>query len=174
MPTSDVEVLVEVFSLSDYYKDYYDITGPGFLFATTVTWYINPTWELTDLIAMCWSDEFTIYDTYAYGYGIKDGYSTSSYLEDSSFTLKETTPETGVEWAWNLKLDVVESEGVICAIVGLPSGSSGSANLCGGYAHTVGAVFDLDAAFSDKSISFTSALGMGFESAVPDVIGFSY
>lgn len=159
MPKSDFELDVVVQRISEK-GDNYD----NFKFVATGDWKETPFFEFTDVIAIAWSDDFTLYRDYAY---IDHGWITTNQ------TRKKVDNEKGVAYNVDLEVGETDKEAVLVAKV-YKSNSSGEANVSAEYGHVELTARSVTVGFSGSDISMSVGIGANLEMASPDYAYFDY
>lgn len=165
MPTYNFQMTVVA-------KRIYEKSGKdNFKFIAKGHWIDNPFWELTDCIALAWSDNFTLYDDTCYT--LNDNNSPKLTW---CTTRNSVTPEQGV--AYDVDLLVGErQEYVVLEAKVYKDDDTGSANVVGTYGHVIVTAQDISVGYSggkDPIISMSAAIGVNLEMASPDYTSFDY
>lgn len=162
MPTNHFYMYVWAEDLTEKNYEDYD----KWQFNAQGNWVINPKYEFTDVIALSWSDDFTLK-------------SSKCTIDNSSYrtSVNKIAAEEGVAYDVDLQLGYTDKKILLTAEVYKYVDNPGrnSANIVGEYGHleikpssvTVG--FD-----SGKNISMSASLGTNLEMASPDSDNFTY
>lgn len=161
MPTSDFKLTTVAQRITEKGSSY-----DNFKFTVEGQWKVNPNWEFTDTIAVAWSDEFTLYQDYAY----INGYSTDT-------SRAKVNAEKGVAYDVDLQLGKKEESILLIAKV-YKNNSTGTANVVGEYGHVELAARDISVSFSGGSGGAEIGMSVGIvdnlNMAVPDYEDFTY
>jgi hypothetical protein len=137
-------------------------------------WKVNPNYEFTDVIALAWTDNFTLEDDLAFTLeDLGKGYLEADY---TGLTRNKVDGEAGVGYDVDLVLGEDEEEVVLQALVTAPD-TSGRANLVGEYGHLELRPSDISLGFSlgaQPSVSMSAGLGTNLEKASPAYDAFDY
>ncbi|OIU71065.1 hypothetical protein [Rossellomorea aquimaris] len=137
-------------------------------------WKVNPNYEFTDVIALAWSDNFTLEDDLAYT--LED--MGNDYLERDYIGLirNDVDPEAGLGYDVDLVLGEDEEAVVLQAIVSAPE-ESGRANLVAEYGHLEISASDVTLGFSggsSPSVTMEAGFNTNLEKASPAYDSFDY
>ncbi|MGM0751781.1 MAG: hypothetical protein ACQET6_07585 [Bacillota bacterium] len=137
-------------------------------------WKVNPNYEFTDVIALAWTDNFTLEDDLAFTLeDMGKGYLEPDY---TGLTRNKVDGEAGVGYDVDLVLGEDEEEVVLQALVTKPN-TSGRANLVGEYGHLELRPSDITLGFSlgaQPSVSMSAGIGTNLEKASPAYDAFDY
>jgi hypothetical protein len=170
MPEDEFEIIVAAQRITEKAgKD-------NFKFVANAYWKVNPDFEFTDCIGIAWTDEFTLYDDYAYTitYDYSNGIPLYNY---DACTLNDVSGECGVAYDVNLILGERQDQIVAVAKV-YKDNTSGSANVVAEYGHvilrpsSVGVSFGLGK--DGPSIGMDVGIASAVEKASPDYTPFDY
>lgn len=144
-----------------------------FRFTSEGTWNKKPKSELKDIIAVSWSDEFTLKEDFCYiDYrGLEN--------QDEDDVMRESVGlEKGISHQINLRAGKDENRIVQVVEVYTNAKNSGSANVVSDYAHATLGIGDITAQFSGDEefadIEFSAGHTIKFERASDSYIDFKY
>jgi hypothetical protein len=128
-----------------------------------------------DKLAMSWSDEFTLYDDYAFE-TVETNFGSGLFVEDYNskrLARSDVSAEAGLSYSYDLfQKSQPYSIYMVAKVYKLDS--AGTAQVTAGYAH---AIKNVDISFSVSAppqISFTSNSSNGFIEAIPNYTFFDY
>jgi len=167
MPTSDFKLTIVTTRINEK-------KGDNFKFVACGKWLVNPFFEFTDCIGLSWSDNFTLYDSYAYSY--TKNYSNGIPLYDySACTLNDVIPEAGVAYDVDLQLGQRDDEIYLVAKTYSYPNSTGTANVVASYGHVVITASGIDVSISSaKEIGMSVGFASSIEKASPAYAAFNY
>lgn len=174
MPESDFKMTVGVARLSEEEMKQDKVHGDAFMFMAAGHWITNPIYEMTDCIALSWSDEFTLY--YDEGYAYTENYNGAPYFDSSVMTLNSVSAEAGFAYDVNLKLFERQDEIIIIGKV-YKDDSTGTANVCASYGHVIFLPSSVDVSFSggkDSTLSMGVSIVSKIQMASPAYKSFDY
>lgn len=131
---------------------------------------------MTDVLAIAWSDEFTLYEDYAFE--TRETYTGSGVYKDiyNSPALSPNTYNAEIGFSYNYDMSNLSTSPHSVFIVGkvYKLDSSGTANVTAEYAH---AIIDCDVSVSfsiPAGISFSPSAAQGIIKASPNYTNFNY
>lgn len=162
--TSDFTLTLSIVKLNSPGYDEFVLTNTG-------EWHKNPVWRLTDVIATCWSDNFTLVDeSCIYQAYTSDGW----YL--TSCTTNKISPEVGV--AHNVDLKDGHTQMAVQQTVTIRKlDSTGTLNAVGEYCHETIGLSSITVGFSvseKPAIGFSAGIGSVLYEAEPDYVYAEY
>lgn len=169
MPTTDFEltVVAQRTTLGNDNRD-------AFIFTAEGNWKETPFFEFTDVIALSWSDEFTLFSHSAYIY---EGCDPICY-DYTRTTLNTIKPEEGVAYDVDLQTGHNDEAVFLKATVYKLPNSTGSANVVAEYGHVELTARDITVNFAagkgGAEIGMSVGFGANLEKAVPAFDDFTY
>ncbi|SHH54467.1 hypothetical protein [Tepidibacter thalassicus] len=144
-----------------------------FKFKTIGTWHKNPKVELKDIIAISWSDNFTLKNDYCY-----IEYRGGDSQDEDDVMIDNIDAEKGISHQINLRIGKDEKRIVQIVEVYTDDNNSGSANVVSDYAHAIIGLGDITAKFSGNkdsaSIAFSASPTILFNRASDSYVYFDY
>lgn len=170
MPTSDFKLTVVAARMGVGEAQAAGILRrPGYKFTAVGQWIVNPNYEFTDCMSLCWSDGFSLAKEVGYTYSYNTG-----KLDFDSVTLNKIDNEAGIAYDVDLKLFDRQDEIVLSACVAGDINIHGTANISTQYAHSMLSLSKIHVSFKDGQAVFTVGGSERLEYASPSYAYFEY
>lgn len=170
MPTSDFKLTVVAALMSVGEAQSVGILWrPGYKFTAVGQWIVNPNYEFTDCMSLCWSDGFSLAKEVGYTYSYNTG-----KLDFDAVTLNKIDNEAGIAYDVDLKLFDRQDEIVLSACVAGDKNVHGTANISTEYAHSMFNLNKIHVSFKDGQAVFSVSGSGKLEYASPGYAYFEY